>query len=96
MSGLTVGLLSIDQVSLEISKLEGNEEDRERAERIMSTLSNHHWLLVTLLLCNAAALETLPIFLGKMVPEHIAIIISVTAVLFFGEIIPQAICIGPV
>jgi hypothetical protein len=36
--------------------------------------------------------QALPIFLDKMVHPLTAIIISVTAVLFFGEIIPQAVC----
>jgi len=37
--------------------------------------------------------EALPIFLEKVVPEpYMAIIISITLVLFFGEIIPQALC----
>jgi len=58
-------------------------------------LENHHWLLVTLLLCNAAAMEALPLFLDKMMPGYLAIIVSVTAVLFFGEVIPQALCTGP-
>jgi len=40
-------------------------------------------------------MEALPIFLDSIVPSYIAIIISVTCVLFFGEIIPQAICTGP-
>ncbi len=35
-------------------------------------------------------MESLPIFLDRMVPEYIAIILSVTFVLVFGEIIPQA------
>jgi len=52
-------------------------------------------LLVTLLLSNATAMEALPIFLDKLVPSFWAVLISVTMVLFFGEIIPQAICIGP-
>jgi hypothetical protein len=47
---------------------------------------------VTLLLCNAAAMEALPIFLDKLVPEVFAILISVTAVLLMGEVIPQAVC----
>jgi metal transporter CNNM len=51
--------------------------------------------LVTLLLSNAIAMEALPIFLDALVPSFWAVMISVTAVLFFGEIIPQAICIGP-
>lgn len=40
-------------------------------------------------------MEALPIFLDAIVPSVLAIVISVTAVLFFGEIIPQAVCTGP-
>lgn len=47
------------------------------------------------MISNACCLEALPIFLDSLVPSYIAIIISVTAVLFFGEIIPQAACVGP-
>ena len=50
---------------------------------------------MTLLLANAAAMEALPIFLDDLVPAYAAVIISVTAVLIFGEIIPQAVCTGP-
>lgn len=52
-------------------------------------------MLVTLLLCNAGAMETLPIFLDKMLTPVEAVIISVSLVLIFGEIIPQALCTGP-
>jgi metal transporter CNNM len=51
-------------------------------------------MLVTLLLCNAGAMETLPIFLDRLVPQVVAIICSVTLILIFGEVIPQAICTG--
>jgi len=44
---------------------------------------------------NATALEALPIYLDKLVPSFWAVFISVTIVLFFGEIIPMAICTGP-
>ncbi|KAK3288262.1 hypothetical protein CYMTET_4263 [Cymbomonas tetramitiformis] len=37
-------------------------------------------------------MEALPIFLDKLVPEFAAIIISVTMVLIFGEVLPQAVC----
>lgn len=40
-------------------------------------------------------MEALPIYLDKLVPEVWAILISVTCVLWFGEIIPMAICTGP-
>ena len=36
-------------------------------------------------------MEALPIFLDKLVASYLSIIISVTFVLIFGEIIPQAI-----
>lgn len=63
-------------------------------KRIFPVIDQHHWMLVTLLLCNAGAMETLPIFLDRMVPPVAAIGISVTLILIFGEVIPQAICTG--
>ena len=55
----------------------------------------HHQLLVTLLLLNALANEALPLFIDELVPGLYAILISVTVVLFVGEIIPAAIFTGP-
>eukprot|EP01060_Flectonema_neradi_P011651 TRINITY_DN1868_c5_g1_i1.p1 TRINITY_DN1868_c5_g1~~TRINITY_DN1868_c5_g1_i1.p1 ORF type:complete len:732 (+),score=159.31 TRINITY_DN1868_c5_g1_i1:37-2196(+) len=52
---------------------------------------SHHLLLVSLLLVNSAANEVLPLFLDKLVPSWMAIIFSVSIVLFFGEIIPSAL-----
>lgn len=52
-------------------------------------------MLVTCLFCNAIAFETLPLFLDKLVSPLEAILMSVTLVLIFGEIVPQAICTGP-
>ncbi len=40
-------------------------------------------------------MEALPICLNKLVSEVVSVIISVTAVLVFGEIVPQALCTGP-
>lgn len=58
----------------------------------MQTIANPHHLLVTLLLCNAACMEALPVFLDRLLNPVAAIIISVTAILAFGEILPQAVC----
>ena len=95
MSGLTVGYLSIDDLVLELRQTNGTEEEKRYAEKVLPILAQRHWLLVTLLLMNAIAMETLPLYLDKVVPEYLAIIISVTLVLFVGEVIPQAICTGP-
>jgi metal transporter CNNM len=93
MSGLTVGLASIDRLALEI-EAKGSELSKRHAEKIFSVIDQNHWMLVTLLLCNALAMEALPLFLDKVVSPLLVIIISVTAVLIFGEIIPQALCTG--
>ena len=92
MSGLTIGLLSLDPVNLKILKKSGDADARKYAKGIQPLVDQHHLLLVTLLMANAAAMESLPIFLDRLVHPAYAIIISVTAVLIFGEIVPQAIC----
>ena len=95
MSGLTVGYLSIDMLILEIKLISGTEQEKIYANKIKKIISDHHWILVTLLLCNAFACEAMPILLDKLVNEMMAIVISVTVLLFVGEIVPQALCTGP-
>jgi metal transporter CNNM len=87
MSGLTIGLASIDHLNLEIAAKQ-NEKVAKSAKNIFAVVNKHHWMLVTLLLCNAACLETLPIYLNKAVSELAAILFSVVGVLFAGEILP--------
>lgn len=92
MSGLTLGLLSFEEVDLLVLIKSGTEKQRKHAKRIMNVFKSQHWLLCTLLLCNAIAMEALPIFLNMISNEVVAVAISVTAVLFFGEIFPQSLC----
>ncbi len=87
MSGLTVGLASIDRLGLEIDA-KASPEAKKATEKIFPVIDKHHWMLVTLLLCNAACVEALPLCLDRLVPSYVAIILSVTGVLAFGEIIP--------
>ena len=94
MSGLTVGLASIDRLALEIDA-KVDPQYKKYADRILPVIDKHHWMLVTLLLCNAGAMEALPLSLDKLLPSWAAILCSVTGVLAFGEIIPQALCTGP-
>ncbi|GLJ12924.1 hypothetical protein SUGI_0200630 [Cryptomeria japonica] len=60
--------------------------------KIMPVVKKQHLLLCTLLICNALAMEALPIFLDGLVSPWGAILISVTLILLFGEIIPQSVC----
>ncbi|PRW58116.1 DUF21 domain-containing protein [Chlorella sorokiniana] len=92
MAGLTLGLLSLDKVDLEVIRRSGSEKDRWLVGQVAPLLHRPHYLLATLLLCNAAAMEALPIFLDRLLNPVAAVVISVTAILLFGEIIPQAVC----
>nr|XP_043623493.1 DUF21 domain-containing protein At4g33700-like [Erigeron canadensis] len=92
MSGLTLGLMSFSLVDLEVLAKSGTPKDRKYAEKILPVVKRQHLLLCTLLICNAAAMEALPIFLDSLVPAWGAILISVTLILLFGEIIPQSVC----
>ena len=100
-SGLTVGMLGVEQQDLEVeykkyknSKDPENKKKSDDAMKLLKLLKDHHLLLATLLLSNAAAMEALPLFLDDLVPSWLAIILSISVVLIFGEILPQAVCTG--
>ncbi|KAI3410678.1 uncharacterized protein J3R85_018583 [Psidium guajava] len=92
MSGLTLGLMSLSLVDLEVLAESGTPKDRKHAAKILPVVKNQHLLLCTLLICNAAAMEALPIFLDSLLSAYGAILISVTLILLFGEILPQSVC----
>ena len=94
-AGLTLGLISIDPIEMEIKKIGGTDIEKKQAEKVSPLIKRHHLLLVSLLLMNSLANETLPLFLNELVPAYAAIIISVTMVLIFCEIVPSAIFSGP-
>mmetsp|Transcript_31380 Transcript_31380/g.57610 ORF Transcript_31380/g.57610 Transcript_31380/m.57610 type:complete len:721 (+) Transcript_31380:105-2267(+) len=105
-AGLTTGMLSLDEfrmkVLMHIKVREVPKEERQRvkekqhyAKRIWPVIADRHWLMVTLLLLNSLANEALPIFLDRLVPAYMAVLLSVTAVLIFGEVLPTAYFTGP-
>ncbi|KAM3697410.1 hypothetical protein ACJW31_06G110100 [Castanea mollissima] len=92
MSGLTLGLMSMSLVELEVLVKSVTPSDRKHVAKILPVVRRQQLLLCTLLICNAVAMETLPILLDSLVTASGAIVISVTLVLLFGEILPQAVC----
>jgi len=92
MSGLTLGLMSLDSMDLELLRRSGSRAERAQAAAIAPVLARPHWLLVTLVLANAACTEALPIVLDRLADPVTAVMLSIVVVLVFGEIIPQALC----
>ena len=92
MSGLTVGLMGIDKLSLKAKLTSGTKEEKIAARRILSILDDHHLLLVTLLLANALSLESLPVILEIWLGRVKACVISVVMTLIISEVVPLALC----
>lgn len=91
VSGLNLAIFSIEPMQLRvILRLNNDERQCRRARRILGLLEYQHLTLVALLSSNAGLATALPIFLERLLDPVTALIVSVTAVLFFGEVIPQA------
>ncbi|THU62614.1 hypothetical protein C4D60_Mb01t06960 [Musa balbisiana] len=84
MSGLTLGLMSLGLVELEILQRSGTPTEKKQAVCITS------FICVCCMHTNAE--KALPIYLDKIFHPFVAVVLSVTFVLAFGEVIPQAIC----
>ncbi|KAL0325743.1 UNVERIFIED_CONTAM: DUF21 domain-containing protein [Sesamum radiatum] len=103
MAGLTLGLMSLGLVDLEVLSKSGRPQDRIHASKILPVVKNQHLLLCTLLIGNSLAMELTELYdclllvvtshiLGQACAPWAAILVSVTLILMFGEILPQAIC----
>jgi metal transporter CNNM len=77
---------------MQVLRVSGTLKQQAAAGRLIPLVARPHWLLCTLLLCNAACMEALPMFLDRLLNPVAAILMSVTAILLFGEVIPQAVC----
>ena len=96
VAGLFLGFMTLDETDLLITlRASLDDEEKKQAAIVLPVIQQYHRLLVTLLIMNAIAYETLPLFLDVLVPTWVAILLSVTLILIFGEIIPSAICTGP-
>uniref|UniRef100_A0A915HGK7 CNNM transmembrane domain-containing protein n=1 Tax=Romanomermis culicivorax TaxID=13658 RepID=A0A915HGK7_ROMCU len=92
MSGLTLAIFSLDLTSLRVLEVAGSERDKKYASRIMPLAQRQYLVLVSLVLANALAVEAMPLIMDRISSPAVAILISVTAVLIFGEVLPQALC----
>ena len=59
--------------SRQVLRRSGTPLERRQAARILPLVEGQHFLLVTLLLCNAVAMEALPLFLDRLADPVTAI-----------------------
>ncbi|PLW22406.1 hypothetical protein PCANC_25526 [Puccinia coronata f. sp. avenae] len=92
-AGLTIGYMSLDSTQLAVLAKSGTPAQQTLARKIAPLRAKGHMLLITLLIANMIANETLPIVTEKALGGGIqAIIISTALVIVFSEIIPQTVC----
>jgi len=90
-SGLTLGLLGLDPVSLKIVS-KGDTTNAKYAQQIIPIRAKGNLLLCTLLLGNVAVNSALSILLANFTGGVVGFALSTTCIVVFGEIIPQAAC----
>ena len=76
-SGLTLGLLSLDMVSLKVLESAGDPKEREYAKRILPLRKHGNLLLCTLLLGNTLVNNALSILLADLTTGFVGLVISV-------------------
>ncbi|KAG2135141.1 hypothetical protein DEU56DRAFT_400233 [Suillus clintonianus] len=94
-AGLTLGLMGLDELHLRVLATSSEDKAEQINAHIVLNLmqKGRHWVLVVLLLSNVVINESLPIFLDSAIGGGLlAIVISATAIVIFGEVIPQAVC----
>jgi len=95
-AGLTLGLMGLDELHLRVLAASSVDlKEKANAKKVLKLMQKgRHWVLVVLLLGNVIINESLPIFLNSAIGGGIAAVaISTTAIVIFGEIIPQAISV---
>ncbi|KAJ7735535.1 hypothetical protein DFH07DRAFT_928016 [Mycena maculata] len=95
-AGLTLGLMGLDELHLRVLATSSDDPvEKANAKKVLTLMEKgRHWVLVVLLLGNVITNESLPIFLDTAIGGGLAAVaLSTTAIVIFGEIIPQAVSV---
>lgn len=91
-SGLTLGMMSLGVMDLQVLQESGTEAEKRSATKILPLRKRGNFLLCTLLIGNTAVNSALSIVTADLFGGVPGFIASTVAILYFGEIIPQAVC----
>ncbi|KAF8917668.1 DUF21-domain-containing protein [Mucidula mucida] len=88
--------MGLDDLHLRVLAASSDDpREKENAKRVLALMrKGRHWVLVVLLLGNVIVNESLPIFLDSVIGGGLAAVaLSTTAIVIFGEIIPQSVSV---
>lgn len=87
-SGLNLGLMSLGKEELKRKIKLGDD----RANAVYRLRKNGNLLLCTILIGNVLVNNILAVYMSDLFSGTVAVIVSTSLVVVFGEIIPQAVC----
>ncbi|KAG7384238.1 Metal transporter cnnm2 [Phytophthora pseudosyringae] len=99
-SGLTLGLMSLDKVSLDVVVRAGDRQGATQdemkkakaAKRILPVRVDSNLLLTTLVLTTVAVNSLLSILMADLTSGLVGFFASTILIVLFGEIVPQSLC----
>ncbi|KAG5496369.1 hypothetical protein JKF63_02671 [Porcisia hertigi] len=91
MAGLIISMFSLDRARLKVLARRPDTVDGRRARQLLLIPHNPHWVLVSLVIIDSAAMEMLPVLFNVLLSPTLAVIVSVILLVVFGEIIPEAV-----
>ena len=96
MAGLLMGVMSLDPLLINVkARTAKSEVERQQAVTLLPFVQNKNLVLVSLLLVNCGTNEALPVFLDNLIENPlVTVLLSLTVVLVFGEILPSAYFTG--
>lgn len=92
-SGLNLGILALDKLKLNALLQSGSEREKKYVKRVLPLLKDRHLLIASILLGNCLCCEILPELLDDLIGKIITMFLSVTVIVIFCEIVPQALMI---
>uniref|UniRef100_A0A1B6H289 CNNM transmembrane domain-containing protein n=1 Tax=Cuerna arida TaxID=1464854 RepID=A0A1B6H289_9HEMI len=92
MSGLNIGLMSLDLKELHLLKNAGTIQERRYARKIIPVRRNGNFLLCSILITSTMCNSVATVFIDNFVSDYVTVVIVTIIIVLFCEILPQSIC----
>ncbi|PIC17601.1 hypothetical protein B9Z55_023789 [Caenorhabditis nigoni] len=93
-SGLNIGLMSLSPYELQLYRASGTNSEKKYSEKILPVRKKGNQLLCTLIIGNVVVNVGISMLMDMIVGTGLGVLFGATAaIVVFGEIIPQALCV---